>query len=67
MVKLQKRLVKKKYYGKSTYTYEVISLNIPRESHALVQPFLEKDLNVDVQQDRGALTITLTPKPVFKE
>jgi len=67
MVRLHKRLVKKKYYGKSTYAYEVISLNIPREFHELLQPFLEKDLNVDVQQERGALTITLTPKPESME
>jgi len=59
--------VKKKYYGKSTYSYEVISLNIPREFHDLLPPFLEKDLKVEVQQERGSLTITLTPKPLFTE
>jgi len=67
MVRLHKRLVKKKYYGKSTYSYEVYSLNIPKEFHELLQPFLEKDLGVDVQQDRGKLAITLTPKLTFVE
>lgn len=67
MVRLHKRLVKKKYYGKSTYSYEVYSLNIPKEFHELLQPFLEKDLGVHVQQDRGKLTITLTPKLTFAE
>jgi len=65
MVRLNKRLVKKKYYGKSTYTYEVYSLNIPKEFHELLKPFLEKDLNVEMQQERGVLTITLTPKPIL--
>jgi len=64
LVRLNRRLVKKKYFGKSTYSYVVYSLNIPREFHELLQPFLEKDLRVDVQQERGALTITLTPAPV---
>jgi len=67
MVKLQRRLVKKRYYGKSTYTYEVYSLNIPREFHELLKPFLEKDLRVEAQHERGALTITRTPKPVSTE
>jgi len=64
IVRLHKRLVKKKYYGKSTYSYEVYSLNVPREFHDLLQPFLDKDLRVDVRQERGVLTIALTPKPV---
>ena len=67
MVRLNKRLVKKKYYGKSTYCYEVYSLNIPKEFHELLQPFLEKDLRVDVQQTRGVLTITLAPRPPLTE
>jgi len=64
LVRLNRRLVKKKYFGKSTYSYVVYSLNIPREFHELLQPFLEKDLRVNVQQERGALTITLTPTPI---
>jgi len=64
LVRLNRRLVKKKYFGKSTYSYVVYSLNIPREFHELLQPFLEKDLRVDVQQEKGVLTITLTPTPI---
>jgi len=63
MVRLQKRLVKKKYYGKSVYRYAVYSLNIPKKFHELLQPFLDKDLGVDVQRERGVLVITLMLKP----
>jgi len=51
--------VKKKYYGKSEYSYTVYSLNIPKEFHELLQPFLNRDLSVEVQKDRGTLVITL--------
>jgi len=57
--RFQKRTVKKKYYGKSEYSYTVYSLNIPKEFHELLLPFLKKDLRVGVQQDRGLLVITL--------
>ncbi|GEM_PF-1662895 len=60
MVRIQRRLVKKRYYGKSQYEYMVYSLNIPKEFHEALQPFLDKGLDVDVQSNSGRLTITLT-------
>lgn len=62
MVRIQKRFVKKRYYGKSVYQYAVYSLNIPKRFHELLQTFLDKDLDVDIQREGGRLTITLTPK-----
>jgi len=62
MVRIQKRLVKKRYYGKSVYQYRVYSLNIPKKFHELLQTFLDKDLDMEVQRERGKLTITLTTK-----
>ena len=62
MVRIQRRLVKKRYYGKSQYEYTVYSLNIPKEFHEALQPFLGKGLDVDVQSESGRLTITLTLK-----
>jgi len=59
---LQKRTVKKKYYGKSEYSYTVYSLNIPKEFHELLQPFLNKGLNVDAKSEQNCLIITLRPK-----
>jgi len=62
MVRIQRRLVKKRYYGKSQYEYTVYSLNIPKEFHENLQPFLDKSLDIDVQSNSGKLTITLTLK-----
>jgi len=57
--RFQKRTVKKKYYGKSEYSYPVYFLNIPKEFHELLQPFLNRNLSVEVQKDQGILVITL--------
>jgi len=61
MVKIQKRLVKKRYYGKAEYQYPVYSLNIPKEFHDILQPFLDEDLQANVQHKTNTLTIILTP------
>lgn len=61
MVKIQKRLVKKRYYGKAEYQYPVYSLTIPKQFHDLLQPFLDEDLQANVQHKTNTLTITLTP------
>ena len=62
MVRIQKRLVKKRYYSKALYQYAVYSLNIPKKFHEFLQTFLDKDLDVDVQHQQGKLIITLIPK-----
>jgi len=61
MVKIQKRLVKKRYYGKAEYQYPVYSLTIPKKYHHLLQPFLDEELEAKVQHKTNTLTITLTP------
>jgi len=61
MVKIQKRLVKKRYYGKAEYHYPVYSLTIPKEFHDILQPFLDEDLEANVEHKTNTLTITLTP------
>ncbi|HDQ07104.1 MAG TPA: hypothetical protein ENN36_10355 [Candidatus Bathyarchaeota archaeon] len=61
MVKIQKRLVKKRYYGKAEYQYPVYSLTIPKQYHDLLQPFLNEDLEANVEHTTSTLTITLTP------
>jgi len=62
MVRIQKRLVKKRYYGKAEYQYPVYSLNIPKQYHKLIQPFLNQDLEANVEHKTNTLTIILTPK-----
>lgn len=69
MVRIQKRLVKKRYYGKAMYQYLVYSLNIPKEFHELLQPFLGEELQADVERKPNTLIIKLTPsleKPTEK-
>lgn len=60
MVKIQKRFVKKRYYGKAEYSYPVYSLTIPKEFHEVIEDFLEEELKVDVQQMTNRLNIMLT-------
>ncbi|PVX24518.1 MAG: hypothetical protein CW691_07320 [Candidatus Bathyarchaeum sp.] len=61
MVKIQKRLVKKRYYGKAEYKYPVYSLTIPKQYHKIIQAFLDEDLQANVEHNTNTLTITLTP------
>ncbi|MCW4016822.1 MAG: hypothetical protein NWF06_10665 [Candidatus Bathyarchaeota archaeon] len=61
MVKIQKRLVKKRYYSKAEYKYPVYSLTIPKEFHDLLKPFLDEDLEAKVEHKTDVLTITLMP------
>jgi len=61
MVKIQKRLVKKRYYGKAEYQYPVYSLTIPKQFHDTIQPFIGEDLQANVEHKTNKLTITLTP------
>jgi hypothetical protein len=62
MARIQRRLVKKRYYGKALYQYPVYSFNIPKRFHELLEPFFGKDLQVDVEQKSGTLIIMLTLK-----
>lgn len=61
MVKIQKRLVKKSYYGKAEYKYPVYSLTIPKEYHKLLEAFLDEELDANVEHKTDCLTITLKP------
>jgi len=63
MARIQRRLVKKRYYGKALYQYPVYSFNIPKKFHELLELFLGKDLQVDVERKSGTLIITLALKP----
>jgi hypothetical protein len=61
MVKIQKRLVKKRYYGKAEYKYPVYSLTIPKKYHEVVQAFLDEELEANIEHQTDTLTITLKP------
>ena len=63
MVRIQRRVVKKKYYNKAVYQYSVYSFNVPKEFHELLEPFVGEDLQADVERKSGMLIIMLTLKP----
>ena len=62
MVRIQKRLVKRRYYGKAVYQYPVYSFNFPRKFHELLPPFEGEDLQADMERRSNTLIIKLTPK-----
>jgi hypothetical protein len=62
MARIQRRLVKKRYYGKALYQYPVYSFNIPKKFHELLEQFIGKDLQVNVEQKSDTLIITLALK-----
>jgi hypothetical protein len=59
-VKFQVGTVKKRYMNnKHIYQYKRISLNIPKQFHKLVEPFLDKNLQMQMTTEKNTITITL--------
>lgn len=66
LVRIQCRVSKKRYLkSKRVYTYERMSLHIPKEHHETVKPFLRQDLDLSVKLEKGSLVVTLTPVKTF--
>jgi hypothetical protein len=63
MARLQKRLVKKRYYGKAVYQYPVYSITISRKFHDLLPTFEGRDLQMDMERRSNSLMIILTAEP----
>ncbi len=60
MVRFQVGTVRKNYMNKKRlYAYKRISLNVPRKFHNLVEPFLDKDFEMEVTANEGTIIITL--------
>ena len=56
-MKFQVGTVKKLYLNKKRlYEYRRISLNVPRRFHRLVEPFLDKEFQMNVTTDKNAVT-----------
>lgn len=59
-MKFQVGTVRKRYLNnKRLYEYRRISLTIPRKFHMAVEPFLGKQLEMEVSAKEGTITITL--------
>ena len=67
MVKIQTRVSKRHYLrAKRTYEYGRMSLDIPKKFHEILQPFLEKKLNVDIKIENDVAIISLSPVKTFR-
>jgi hypothetical protein len=59
-----RRISKKRYLGKATYTYTQCLLAIPKRFHSLINPeFISAELDIRVEKMRNKLVITLVKKP----
>ena len=62
-VRIQRKVSKRRYlHGKQTYTYERFYVTIPKEFHDKVEPFLNKNLKVEVIPKKDGLEIRCTPR-----
>jgi hypothetical protein len=61
LVRIQTRVSKRNYLGaKRTYEYERLSLDIPRKFHEAIKPFLNKDLEMEINVQNDSLVVVLT-------
>jgi hypothetical protein len=65
-MKIHRRKSKKHYLGKkNVYEYNVLSVTIPTKFHKTVEPFLDKELNIEIKSDNNKITIVLKPRENF--
>jgi len=64
LIKILRRRSKKRYLGKKrVYEYERFSVDIPAKFGDAVEPFLNKDLDMDVKKEGDdTLVIVLAPR-----
>ena len=61
-IRIQRKVSKRRYlHGKRTYTYERLYVPIPKEFHDLVEPFLNKNLKVEVRRKNDGVEIICVP------
>lgn len=63
-MKIRRRKSKKRYLGeKKVYEYEQLWVGIPARFHEAVEPFLDKELDMDVKTDGDSqVVIVLTSR-----
>ena len=62
-IRIQRKVSKRRYLdGKRTYTYERLYIPIPKEFHDLVEPFLNKNLKVEVRPKNDGVEIICVPR-----
>lgn len=63
-MKIRRRKSKKRYLGdKNVYEYEQLSIGIPAKFHEAVEPFIGKDLDMQVKAEgKSKVVIVLKPR-----
>ena len=62
-VRIERKVSKRRYLdGKRTYTYERFYVPIPKQFHDKIEPFLNKNLKLEVKPVNGGLKIICIPR-----
>jgi len=62
-IKIQRKVSRRRYLrGKQTYTYQRLYVPIPKQFHDKIEPFLNKDLDVEVKPKNNGLEIVCRPR-----
>ena len=63
-MRIRRRKSKKRYLGeKNVYAYEQLSVGIPAKFHEVVEPFVGKDLDMNVKTEGNSkVVIVLKPR-----
>jgi hypothetical protein len=62
-MKIRCRKSRKRYLGKKNfYEYEALSIGLPSRFHKDVEPFLGRDLDVNLKTEKSRIIIVLEPR-----
>jgi len=62
LARICRRVVRISYYGKSSYEYDTRWLYLPKRFHDILKPYVNKDLDIYIQQRNGKILIVLALK-----
>jgi hypothetical protein len=62
LTRISRKIVRKNYFGKSSYEYVTLWLYLPKKYHSILQPFIDQELKMTIRKANGKLQITLIPK-----
>lgn len=63
MTRICTRVTKKTYYDKSTYEYVTYWLYLPKRFHKIIEPYIDRELEITIRKINGKLQITLKLQP----
>lgn len=61
MARICRRVVRISYYSKSSYEYVTLWLYLPKRFHDILEPYVNQDLDIHLQQRNGKIHIVLAP------